>query len=50
MRIAPGERHWHEASPTTAMVHIAIQETLDGHNVEWLEHVTDKEYQGDDAH
>ncbi|SMB79139.1 (R)-mandelonitrile lyase [Deinococcus hopiensis] len=42
----PGERHWHGASPTTAMTHIAIQEALDGKAVEWLEHVTDEEYQG----
>ncbi|MFC4637744.1 cupin domain-containing protein [Deinococcus hohokamensis] len=41
----PGERHWHGASPTTAMTHIAIQEALDGKAVEWLEHVTDEEYQ-----
>jgi quercetin dioxygenase-like cupin family protein len=40
----PGERHWHGASPTTAMTHIAIQESLDGNAVEWLEHVTDEEY------
>jgi quercetin dioxygenase-like cupin family protein len=43
--IAPNERHWHGASPTTAMSHIAIQESLDGRNVEWLEHVTDEEYE-----
>ncbi len=42
----PGERHWHGASPTTAMTHIAIQEHLDGKVVEWMEHVTDAEYQG----
>ncbi|WP_434713342.1 cupin domain-containing protein [Rhizobium sp. YTUHZ045] len=43
---APGERHWHGAAPTTAMTHIAIQEQLDGKVVDWLEHVTDTEYQG----
>jgi quercetin dioxygenase-like cupin family protein len=43
---APGERHWHGASPTTAMTHIAIQEQLDGKLVDWLEHVTDTQYQG----
>ena len=43
---APGERHWHGASPTTAMTHIAIQEQLDGKVVDWLEHVTDTQYQG----
>jgi quercetin dioxygenase-like cupin family protein len=40
----PGEKHWHGATRTTAMTHIAIQEALDGKPVEWLEHVTDKEY------
>jgi quercetin dioxygenase-like cupin family protein len=42
----PGEKHWHGASPTTAMTHIAVQEQLDGKAVEWLEHVTDEQYQG----
>lgn len=41
----PGEKHWHGASPTTAMSHIAIQEALDGKAVEWLEHVSDEQYQ-----
>jgi quercetin dioxygenase-like cupin family protein len=41
----PGLKHWHGASPTTAMTHIAIQERLDGKAVEWLEHVTEDEYQ-----
>ena len=40
----PGEKHWHGASPNTAMTHIAIQETLDGKSVDWLEHVSDKQY------
>src|SRR6266550_2290346 len=40
----PGERHWHGASPTTAMTHIAIAEMLDGKAVEWMEHVTDEQY------
>jgi quercetin dioxygenase-like cupin family protein len=40
----PGEKHWHGASPTTAMTHIAIAEALDGHAVEWLEQVTDEQY------
>lgn len=39
----PGEKHWHGASPTTAMTHIAIQEALDGKVVEWMEHVSDEE-------
>ena len=42
---APGEKHWHGASPTTAMTHIAIQESLDGKAVEWLEKVSDSDYQ-----
>jgi quercetin dioxygenase-like cupin family protein len=41
---APGEKHWHGASPTTFMTHIAVQEQLDGKVVEWLEHVADDEY------
>ncbi|OEC94209.1 MULTISPECIES: cupin domain-containing protein [unclassified Rhizobium] len=40
----PNEKHWHGASPTTAMTHIAIQEHLDGKVVDWLEHVTDEQY------
>src|SRR3954462_14684014 len=40
----PGEKHWHGARPTTAMTHIAVQEALDGNAVEWLEHVTDEQY------
>ena len=42
----PGEKHWHGASPTTAMTHIAIQEALDGKVVDWMEHVTDADYAG----
>lgn len=41
---APGEKHWHGASATTAMTHIAIQEKLDGKAVEWLEKVSDQQY------
>ena len=40
----PGERHWHGATPTTAMAHIAIQEQLDGTAVTWMEKVTDEQY------
>ncbi|WP_174003282.1 cupin domain-containing protein [Agrobacterium rubi] len=40
----PGEKHWHGASATTAMTHIAIQENLDGKVVDWMEHVTDEQY------
>ena len=43
---APGERHWHGASPTVAMTHTAIQERLDGKAVEWMEPVSDAQYQG----
>lgn len=41
---APGEKHWHGATPTTAMTHIAIQEALDGKAVEWMEKVNDQQY------
>ncbi|MBB3181115.1 cupin domain-containing protein [Variovorax sp. Sphag1AA] len=40
----PRHRHWHGATPTTAMTHIAIQEALDGKNVEWMEKVSDAVY------
>ena len=39
-----GEKHWHGASPTTAMTHIAIQEALDGKAVDWMEKVSDDQY------
>jgi quercetin dioxygenase-like cupin family protein len=41
----PGEKHWHGATPTTAMTHVAIQEKLDGKTVDWLEKVSDEQYQ-----
>jgi quercetin dioxygenase-like cupin family protein len=41
---APGEKHWHGASPTTAMSHLAIQEKRDGKNVDWMEQVSDDQY------
>ena len=41
---AAGEKHWHGATATTAMTHIAIQEALDGKVVDWMEHVTDEQY------
>jgi quercetin dioxygenase-like cupin family protein len=44
--IPPGEKHWHGASPQTAMTHIAIHEKLDGKAVEWLEPVSDEQYGG----
>jgi quercetin dioxygenase-like cupin family protein len=40
----PNEKHWHGASPTTAMTHIAIAEALDGKAVEWMDKVSDAEY------
>ena len=40
----PGEKHWHGASPTTAMTHIAIQEQLNGKAVDWLQKVSDEQY------
>ena len=43
---SPGEKHWHGASPNVAMTHIAIQESLDGKVVEWMEHVSDHQYGG----
>lgn len=42
----PEEKHWHGASPTVAMTHIAIQEKLNGSVVEWLEKVSDADYEG----
>jgi len=43
--IAPGEKHWQGAAPTTAMTHIAIQEKLNGKAVDWMEYVTGEQYQ-----
>jgi quercetin dioxygenase-like cupin family protein len=40
----PDHKHWHGATATTSVTHIAIQEALDGKNVEWMEHVTDEQY------
>jgi quercetin dioxygenase-like cupin family protein len=40
----PGEKHWHGASPTTAMTHIAIQEVLERKAVDWMEKVSDEQY------
>jgi quercetin dioxygenase-like cupin family protein len=41
---APNEKHWHGASPTIRMEHIAMQEAKDGKHVDWMEHVTDDQY------
>lgn len=40
----PNEKHWHGASPTTSMTHIAIQEQLDGMSADWMEHVSGEQY------
>lgn len=42
--IPPGEEHWHGAAPNVGMVHVAMQEALDGRAVAWLAHVSDAEY------
>jgi quercetin dioxygenase-like cupin family protein len=42
---APGEKHWHGATATTAMTHFAIQERLDGKAADWMEKVSDEQYQ-----
>lgn len=42
--IPPGEKHWHGASPTIGMIHVAIQESADGSHTDWLEHVPDDVY------
>ena len=41
---SPGEKHWHGASPTTAMTHIAIQQSVNGKVVDWMEKVNDEQY------
>ena len=46
VRIAPGEKHWHGATATSAMTHIAIQEKIDGRMVTWMEQVSDEQYRG----
>jgi quercetin dioxygenase-like cupin family protein len=43
---SPGEKHWHGATPTTAMTHIAIQESINGKVVDWMEKVSDEQYHG----
>lgn len=45
---SPNEKHWHGASPTTAMTHIAVHERLNGTTVEWLEKVSDEQYRNAD--
>ena len=43
--IAPSEKHWHGAAPTTAMSHIAVVEQIDGESADWMEKVSDEQYQ-----
>ena len=45
VRISRGQKHWHGASPSTAMTHIAIVEEVDGETAEWMEKVSDEQYQ-----
>ena len=45
VRIRPGEKHWHGATATTAMTHVAIAEQLDGKGADWMEKVSDEQYQ-----
>jgi quercetin dioxygenase-like cupin family protein len=42
---SPGEKHWHGATPTTAMTHLAVQEKMNGKAVDWMEKVSDEQYQ-----
>lgn len=44
VQIPPGVKHWHGATATTAMTHIALQEKLDGKAVDWMEQITDEQY------
>jgi quercetin dioxygenase-like cupin family protein len=44
--IEPDEKHWHGAAPTTAMTHIAIVEQLEGQSTDWMEKVSDEQYNG----
>ena len=44
VQIPPGLKHWHGATATTSMTHIALQEKLDGKNVDWMEQVSDEQY------
>jgi quercetin dioxygenase-like cupin family protein len=44
VQFSPNEKHWHGAAPTTAVTHIAIQESLEGKVVDWMEKVTDQQY------
>ena len=46
VRFEPSEKHWHGATTTTGMSHIAVQETLEGRAVDWMEQVTDEQFKG----
>ena len=46
VRCPPNKKHWHGATPKTAMTHIAIAEKLNGKAIQWMEHVTDEQYLG----
>jgi len=50
VRIPAGQKHWHGASPRSAMTHLAITEHRDGSRVQWMEHVSDEQYNGPVAH
>jgi quercetin dioxygenase-like cupin family protein len=47
--IEPGEKHWHGATATTAMTHIAIVEQIDGQSADWMEQVSDDQFRADDG-
>jgi quercetin dioxygenase-like cupin family protein len=47
VRIPPGVKHWHGASATAGMSHVAIVEAVDGKTADWMEHVTDAQYRGE---
>ena len=47
--IPPRVKHWHGATTDSAMTHVAIAESLNGHVVTWMEHVSDKQYQSSDV-
>ncbi|MDX2267059.1 MAG: cupin domain-containing protein [Bryobacter sp.] len=49
VRIPPGNKHWHGATATTSMTHLALQEELDGKSADWLELVTDEQYLGSEG-
>lgn len=44
VRFEPGEKHWHGATPTRSMTHVAVHEQIDGKAVDWMEHVSEEQY------